>query len=233
MRFMILRVKNYKKQEPSRNAQKIFVICEGNATEPNYFGFFAGLSSNLSVIPIPSEDGKSDPVKLKEWAEAHLLGKNTSPDYREHDLVWFVVDTDEWQAQGKIAELKDFCAVLNSQERSRYSNLPVYDMWNVAQSNPQFEIWHYYHIYDEKPDSTEVSQFASFKEFVNSKIQGGFDFNVHPVYVEDAIRNASAHFSRDKDGYPSAYSTEVYLVCQQILPFVKKIVDVMKQKTSL
>lgn len=78
-----------------------------------------------------------------------------------------------------------------------------------------------------------MSQFTSFKEFVNSKIQGGFDFNVHPVYVEDAISNASAQFSRDKDGYPSEYSTEVFLVCQQILPFVKKIVDVMKQKTSI
>lgn len=230
---MIQRIRNYQKKEPSRNAQKIFIVCEGNATEPNYFGFFAGLSSNLSVIPIPSEDGKSDPLKLKEWVQSHLLGKNNAPDYKEHDLVWFVVDTDEWQKQGKIAALKDFCSALNAQEKSSEAASSSYDMWNVAQSNPQFEIWHYYHIYSELPDSAEVAQFASFKEFVNSKIQGGFDFHVHPVYVEDAIKNALSSFTRDSDGYPSEYSTEVYKVCQQIVPFVKNIVDVMKKKAGI
>lgn len=230
---MIQRVRNYQKQEPTRSAQKIFIVCEGDTTEPNYFDFFAGLSSNLAVIPIPSEDGKSDPVKLMEWVESHWTDRRTAPNFTEHDQVWFVVDTDEWQTQGKIAALRAFCSTKNRQEQEANPDYTPYDMWNVAQSNPQFEIWHYYHIYDELPDSDEVGKYTSFKEYVNLQIRGGFDFKVHPVFVEDAIRNSLALFVRDAEGCPSLYSTEVYLLCQQILPFVKRIVDIMKRKVSL
>lgn len=230
---MIQRVHNYEKQAPSRSAQKIFIVCEGDNTEPKYFDFFAGLSSNLAVIPIPSEDGKSDPIKLMEWVKKNMLSKQTAPDYTEHDLVWFVVDTDEWQKQGKIATLREFCSSMNQIERDANSAFPSYDMWLVAQSNPQFELWHYYHIFDERPDSQAVAHYTSFKEYVNNQIRGGFDPKVHPIYVEDAIRNSAILFDRDAEGCPSLYSTEVHLLCRHILPFVKKIVDVMKRKASL
>lgn len=230
---MIQRVRNYEKQAPSRSAQKIFIICEGDTTEPNYFNFFAGLSSNLAVIPIPSENGKSAPVKLMEWAQVHMKEGKNAPEYKEHDLVWFVVDTDEWQKMGMIATLRNFCSLMNQEQKNENSNIKPYDMWNVAQSNPQFEIWHYFHIYNTLPIQEEVSQHTSFKEYVNSKIHGGFDFKVHPVYFEDAIKHASEHFTKDTNGDPSLYSTEVYLLCQEMLPFVKKIVDVMKRKVAL
>lgn len=55
---MITRVRQYAKKEPSRDAHKLYVICEGAHDEPKYFEFFEGLSSNLSVITIPSEAGK-------------------------------------------------------------------------------------------------------------------------------------------------------------------------------
>ena len=57
----------------------------------------------------------------------------------------------------------------------------------MAQSNPSFEIWLYYHIYDSKPTDEEVEKVHSFKEYVNSKISGGFNFQIHPVFLEDAI----------------------------------------------
>ena len=44
---MITRRKDYSKKEPSRDSHKVYVVCEGTETEPNYFGFFEGLSSNL------------------------------------------------------------------------------------------------------------------------------------------------------------------------------------------
>lgn len=65
---MITRVRQYAKKEPSRDAHKLYVICEGAHDEPKYFEFFEGLSSNLSVITIPSEAGKTDPVQLERRA---------------------------------------------------------------------------------------------------------------------------------------------------------------------
>lgn len=43
---MITRIRQYDKKEPSRDAHKLYVICEGSHDEPRYFGFFEGLSSN-------------------------------------------------------------------------------------------------------------------------------------------------------------------------------------------
>ena len=50
---MIQRNRRYIKNEPSKDAHKIYVICEGSETEHNYFTFFKELSSNLEIIDIP------------------------------------------------------------------------------------------------------------------------------------------------------------------------------------
>lgn len=44
---MILRRRTYEKASPSRDAQKIYIICEGKEREKDYFEFFEGISSNL------------------------------------------------------------------------------------------------------------------------------------------------------------------------------------------
>ena len=41
---MITRIRQYDKKEPSRDAHKLYVICEGSSDEPKYYGFFEGLS---------------------------------------------------------------------------------------------------------------------------------------------------------------------------------------------
>ena len=108
---MIRRIRDYNKREPSRDAHKIFIICEGKGTEPSYFAFFEGLSSNLQVITIPPTDG-TDPLKLLERAKQVLLDgeKGYSLDYLHRDTVWFVIDTDTWEKEGKIAPLREICA---------------------------------------------------------------------------------------------------------------------------
>lgn len=64
---MITRRKNYTKQAPTRDARKLYIFCEGVGTEPSYFSFFEGLSTNLEIITVPPESG-TDPLKLLELA---------------------------------------------------------------------------------------------------------------------------------------------------------------------
>ena len=232
---MIQRIRSYTKPSPSRDARKLYIVCEGNDTEPVYFEFLKGLTSNLSIVPIRSENGKTDPEKLKEWAELNLIQASTfdKPDYQQDDLVWFVIDTDQWQEQGKIKILRDFCKNRNNEEIIQHSEHPVYQMWNVAQSNPQFEIWHYYHIYNEQPITGDVEQYASFKEYVSKKIQGGFNPSIHPAYMSDAITHSESNFCVDTEGYPLLYSTEVHMLCKQIVPFIKRDLAKLRNKVSV
>ena len=228
---MIQRRRDYGKREPSRDAHKIYLVCEGKDTELNYFKFFEGLSSNLQVIAIPPTVG-TDPIKLMKRAQEVLLDDNRQYTVEcEHgDTVWFIIDTDTWEKEGKIKPLREFCQEQNDIIREKYDEVKPYPVWNVAQSNPCFEIWLYYHFYDNKPDKDAVESCASFKEFVNNAINGGFNFEKDPVRLETAISNAKANFQEDENGNPSLYSTEMYKPGLEILGFVRAELDKLRNK---
>ena len=228
---MITRRKDYSKQLPSKDARKVYLFCEGEGTEPDYFFFFKGLSSNLEIITLPPESG-TDPLKLLELATSKLLKEDSrfSLDYLVNDSVWFVIDTDTWEKEGKIAPLRDFCSTNNSAFQRKYTEVKPYNAWSVVQSNPSFEIWLYYHFFKEVPRSEDVNIHPTFKAFVNSVISGGFDSQSDPVKVETAIENAEANFKVNEEGNLEIFSTEVFNLAKLIIPFVKQHLDRLKGK---
>ena len=70
----------------------------------------------------------------------------------------------------------------------------------------------------------------SFKEYVNSKISGGFNFQSHPVYLEDAIKHSEEHFSTDDAELIEKYATEMHILGHEILGFTKQELDKLKNK---
>ncbi len=213
----LVRSRRYERQEPLRDSRKIYIYCEGNKREFDYFRFFCGLSSNVNIIPIPSKDGKTDPEKLMEAAREEFgINSDVSPkftlDVSQQDNVWFVIDTDSWGS--KITDLRNFC----KNQNAGLDN----EAWYVSQSNPSFEIWLYYHKFSEKPVKNDVDKYSSIKEFVDAQIPGGFDSRKHPAMIEAAIQNAKATYEEENQVL-KLYSTEVFKLGQVILPFVKDI----------
>ena len=213
----LVRSRRYERQEPLRDSRKIYIYCEGNKREFDYFRFFCGLSSNVNIIPIPSKDGKTDPEKLMEAAREEFgINSDVSPkftlDVSQQDNVWFVIDTDSWGS--KITDLRNFC-------KSQNAGLDN-EAWYVSQSNPSFEIWLYYHKFSEKPVKNYVDKYSSIKEFVDAQIPGEFDSRKHPAMIEAAIQNAKATYEEENQVL-KRYSTEVFKLGQVILPFVKDI----------
>ncbi len=209
------RNKAYERRAPVKDAKKLYVISEGADKEYFYFLYFRELSSNIDIVPIPSEGGKTDPVKLKEQACALFKGEKAryQIDEKQGDEIWFVIDTDRWNEGDKISALRNFCKVENSMSESRR------DIWNVAQSNPCFEIWLYYHFYDSKPDETDLEAYSSFKAFTDDSIRGGFDNRKHPCRIGNAIDNSEKNFEQ-ADGQPALYSTELFALGKIIYAFV-------------
>ena len=210
---MLSRNKVYQKEQPHLDARKIYIFCEGDR-EVNYFKFFEGFSSNISIIPVPSERGHTDPEKLMNSAITSFYDSDGKPRYHFDDEmgdeVWFAIDTDQWNNGNKIAKLRDYCSGKSK--------------WSVAQSNPCFEIWLYYHFYNLRPDEVEVSRYAHIKHFVGEKIAGGFDSRKHPLYLQEGIQNAESNFTIE-NGQPCVFSTEVFRLGQSILPFIKESLD--------
>lgn len=214
----LTRNKIYQKIEPFKNAKKIYLFCEGNK-EVNYFKFFQGFASNIDIMPIPTEDSKSDPIKLKRNAELLFFGNETIPPKYKlsielKDEIWFVIDTDRWNEGDKINTLKAFTQEKNTD----------YLGWFVVQSNPSFELWLYYHFYTEKPSTEDVSKFVSFKEYIDFKIKGGFDNRSMPLEIQKAMHYAEANIEI-LEGQPALYSTEVFNLAKQIIKFTKPQLD--------
>ena len=228
---MITRIKDYSKQLPSKDARKLYLFCEGEGTEPDYFTFFKGLSSNLEIITLPPESG-TDPLKLMELAKNKLLEEDSRyiMDYLASDSVWFVIDTDSWEEEGKITPLREFCAANNTAFPEKFTEVKPYSAWNVVQSNPCFEIWLYYHFYKDAPKPEEIEVHPTFKAFVSSAISGGFGFQTDPVRVETAVENAKVNFRRDANGKFELFSTDVYELAEVIIPFVRQHLDRLKGK---
>ena len=222
MRYLS-RNKIYEKVETKIDAKKVYIFCEGEETEVKYFKYFQGLSSNIDIIPIPNDNGKSDPLKLKENANLLFFGnEDVLPQFelnKEYkDEVWFVIDTDRWNEGNKIELLKEFC----------YSQDESENLWNVVKSNPCFELWFYYHFHENMPDENEVDSFTSFKEFVNSQIKGGFDTRSMPIELTTAIENSTKNFNITSN-QPDLFSTEVHNLGKVIISFVGKQLDKARQ----
>lgn len=152
---------------------------------------FEGLSSNLELIVIPPEEG-TDPLKLMELAKRILLGdtRKHTIGYLQRDKIWFAIDKDSWEKEGKVAPLRDFCKAMNARITEKYNEAKPYEARNVAQSNPCFEVWLYYHHYADSPDKEDVERQPSVKAYVNKQIAGGFDYQRDPARLQDAIDNS-------------------------------------------
>jgi len=210
------RNKIYERRPPTKDSKLFFIFCEGEKRETTYFYFFNRIASQVIVQIVPLEDGKNSPLGLFQNAKNKLIKGPDNPnpvyDLNKGDEVWFVIDTDKWGRQ--IVDLRNAVA--------------AFEDWHIAQSNPSFEIWLYYHFIKTKPKE----KIENFKNHLNQIIEGGFDNRKHPVFLKDAIKNASANFAMEND-FPDYGSTAVFKLGRKILPLVELDIDLLLKNIKL
>ncbi len=201
---------SYKKKPAFRDAFYFIIVCEGQNREPDYFKFFDGLSSIVKVVPVESLAGNSSPAKLV----GNAIDKERELDaIAERDRVWIVLDTDKWREQ--LHEIRKECEA--------HSN------WRVAQSNPCFEVWLYFHARANLPVLQHIDRCNNWKPLVPKVIKGGFNPDFHPIAIEMAIENSRASYVAI--GYsPEPGSTQLWELGIELLPLIKKELDVLKSK---
>lgn len=211
---MILTNRLFKREAPSREAKSLYIFCEGVKREYQYFEYFKELDSRINVEIYklhPHED--NSPSGLLNIAKSCIIANKDNPkpkySFLKNDEVWIVLDTDKDDADSRkpqIKEVKEFC----KQESA----------WFVAQSNPCFEVWLYYHFSTEKPVFENSEDCNVWKKLVNDFIPGGFDPRRHPLYIRTAMLNAENNFNI-VDGIPTVGSTEVFCLSKSIVPLVE------------
>ncbi len=222
---MLLKNRPFNREEPERSATKIYIFCEGKDREFKYFQYFEGIDSRLNLIvhELASSDDNS-PKGLLLLAQNSLIKseKNLAPkyDYREDDKVWIVLDTDKDKTNSRKPQLIDLRAYCDNRIN-----------WNVAQSNPCFEVWLYYHQEKNKPDFKGIDVCNEWKPFVGNTIKGGFNPRKHPILIQNAITNSEPHFQVNDNGFPVVATTEVFKLAKDILS-IGKISDKIYHELS-
>ena len=211
---MILTNRSFEREAPVREAKSIYIFCEGVKREYQYFDYFKEMDSriNLEVYQLHPHDDNS-PLGLLSIAKKCIIldDKNPKPKYsfQKNDEVWIVLDTDMDKDESREPQIETILKEIDK-----------IDNWNLARSNPCFEVWLYYHLHKEKPDFEENEYCANWKKIVNNSIKGGFDSRRHPIYIKSATKNAEANFESN-NSKPNIGSTEVFNLSKSILPLIK------------
>jgi hypothetical protein len=215
---MILKNRLFERKAPDRSAKIFLIFCEGNKREPHYFKYFNEISSQirLEVVHAEPHDNNS-PTGLYNKASEYVIktAENPNPKYdlNDNDEVWFVIDTDDWGT--KIDELRGMC--LN------YSN------WLIAQSNPCFEVWLYYHFYKELPVFENIDISENWKLKLDQIVKGGFDSRKHPIFVKNAIENSKMIFE-ERNRIVEVGCTEVFKLAEKFYPLVSEEIEIGLRK---
>jgi hypothetical protein len=212
---MLISRRNFERREPFKDAKSIYIFCEGKRTEYEYFKYFEYFDSRIKLVIYELDSNEDNsPRGLYNIACDCLLitEENSNPQYElieGLDEVWFVFDKDKDKMDSRETQihfLKSAC---------------LKKKWNLSESNPCFEVWLYYHIFNNKPMFEGIEISSNWKPFLNSQLKGGFDPRKHPIYIETAIKNTKRNFESQNDR-PTIGSSEVYKLAEIIYPFIKE-----------
>ena len=212
---MLIKSRDYVKKSLELSPKTIYIFCEGKKREYDYFTkrlIKRNSKIKLEVYKLKDTDDNS-PTGLFTIADTSFQAKKITID-EVIDEVWFVIDTDRWGT--KINEIREMCSVKNN--------------WFIAQSNPCFEVWLYYHFKEEKITEkelaifdikTKLNQCKTWKQYIPHINSGGFDSNRHLYYIDIAINNSKKNFELCNDS-PSVGSTEMHILAKDIKELVLK-----------
>jgi len=217
---MLLNKRIYTPHPPDRDAQKIYIYCEGAKREKQYFDVFKGIDSRIDIVVYELNDQENNSAEgLVRIAENDLDTK----EIIEGDEIWIVLDTDIYGNSHRIEKLK---AVRQE----------CFDKnWNIAQSNPCFEVWLYYHKESQKPNFENIEVPSEWKKRVGEIIKGGFNSKKHAYFLPTAMINAEVNFELDNNNFPDISSTEVFKLAKSILSVgkVKSRIEEMRQDIKI
>ena len=183
------------KPAPHRDARLFIIATEGRKTEKQYFSMFGNKRCQVHVIT--NENNKSAPAyilqQLKEFKKEFQL--------KADDELWLMVDVDRWGN-------KHLASVSAQAEHNKFQ---------LAVSNPCFEVWLYLHHNDLNHQSIEAGEM---KQKLRDLLGGYNSSKLEPAkfaeHIDDAIDRAKALDSNQDERWPSRTGTHVYKVVEKV-----------------
>jgi hypothetical protein len=180
-----------------RDARLIIIAAEGRETEKQYFAQFRDTRVQVKVLPTGA-DNHSSPQhvidRLKDFCNEYQIG--------DGDELWLMIDVDRWPPEAL----------------SQISAKAIQRGYQLAISNPCFEVWLLCHFQDPPADALACKTIES--ELRNAL---GGSYNKSRLLVshyagrlDAAMQRAQRLSGKANDRWPQAVGSHVYLTLQSI-----------------
>ncbi len=213
----------YQKGEGTQLPKSFWVIVSGGEKrERTYFNILLrGNSFNRIKLDFIADKNRLNPDGMLETAiELKSRFASSAADDKEPDRFYLISDVDHFYNDlvriAPICEAEDF---------------------NLIISNSCFEVWLYYAYFNVVPafpiptDKLKISW--KFKGWLNGAIPGGVKTNKAIFNIRQNISNARAQFKLDDNNIPTLFSTSMYKLAEDLLPFIdmeiKQLIEVSKE----
>jgi hypothetical protein len=179
-------------REHDRRDTKLFIVAtEGKETEKQYFGMFKSTRIKVEILAT-TEDGKSAPEYVLERLDKFKERYDLSND----DMLWLVSDVDRWRDK----KLSSVC----SQARQKGYNLAI--------SNPCFEVWLTLHFEDiNTQEDKDCDEFKKRLRIILGSYNGSkLDISAYKPKIKDAVNRAKNLHPSSQQDWPPTLGTHVY-----------------------
>lgn len=214
----------YSKPEATKLPHSLFVIYSGGTErEKDYFRLVVKNSDLFPFIRIafyanPNFDGGGKPTIVK-FAKEKTIEYQESASEENSDHYFLVTDVDHFE---------DFLPEMRRECNENNIELII--------SNSCFEVWLYYAVKSNRPldfvipkNKLEIS--SSFKTWANTLIKGGLKPTKAIFNIEQNIVNAKNNYE-EESGIPTLFSTQMFMLAEQMLPFVNKGLEQLKEENE-
>lgn len=180
-----------------RDARLVIIATEGEFTEGQYFSIFKD-NTKVHVVVLPTDDSKSSPEYVLERLEGYWL----QYELVEDDELWLVIDVDRW-GPAKLSRIAQLCFQKG---------------FNLAVSNPCFELWLLLHHTDDLTNVSTCKKAAQkIRNLVGSYNKTALNLEHYVGKVEQAMLRAKALDMNQTERYPSDLGTRVYRLVARLL----------------
>ncbi|MDR1340438.1 MAG: RloB family protein [Prevotellaceae bacterium] len=196
---------DYRKTDGFLSPKSLFVIVSGGErTERLYFKIISNQDKFVKIrIAFIADPKRLNPKGLLETAKYKQEYYRTSQE-NEADKIYIVSDVDDFMSELLI--IKPECDTLNI---------------SLIISNSCFEIWLYYAW------CNEITGFPvpANKSHISRDFRRWMPSRINPVKailnIEQNIKNAKEHYKEDENGIPELFSTNMFMLAEDIFPLVE------------
>ena len=218
-----IQLSTYQKPDIEEMPKAFFIIISGGEVrEKDYFRIisiqdkFKRIKLEFIVDPLKlSPDGMYELAEYKKIRLATSRNEDADPD-----KIYLISDVDHFM--NELLRIKPQCQK---------------EGFHLIISNSCFEVWLYYAYRDVIPNfslpSDPLKISGKFKGWLHTVIPGGIKPQKAILSIYANIENAKKNYREDKNGIPLLFSTDMYLLAEDLLPLIEPELTNLIKETKI